>query len=359
MDPATTGPGPTALPTRRRSVYPRGVPEWERTGSPGAGRVVPRAPLGHLARLDASLAEALDVDDVAEAVLEGLIAQPEVARVGVALTEGGGRRLRFTQCRAGEAADTDWCHIDAYDDVPLTAVVRSGEPMRASIDVVEERWPWLGEAERARGNHALAAVPLPGTGSPIGGLLLVYDRPQEFDRAQRDLVEAVARRTAETIVDLRARRSRDQADELSRTEAAAEPGARTASMQLPPEPTAPGRARAFLREELVAWGIDAELVDTAQLCLSEVVTNAVNHAHTPADVRVSLLDGVLTVLVRDRGAEGDVIEPTREEDPLVVYGRGLMLVEALTDRWGSERDAGGTTVWFALDLDRRDPEGSP
>ena len=37
-----------------------------------------------------------------------------------------------------------------------------------------------------------------------------------------------------------------------------------------------------------------------------------------------------------------------------VHGRGLQLVEALSDRWGSERDAAGTTVWFALELDRPD-----
>jgi hypothetical protein len=34
-----------------------------------------------------------------------------------------------------------------------------------------------------------------------------------------------------------------------------------------------------------------------------------------------------------------------------VYGRGLQLVDALVDRWGSERDALGTNVWFSLELD--------
>ena len=34
-----------------------------------------------------------------------------------------------------------------------------------------------------------------------------------------------------------------------------------------------------------------------------------------------------------------------------VSGRGLMLVEALADRWGSEVDASGTTAWFVLELD--------
>ncbi len=36
-----------------------------------------------------------------------------------------------------------------------------------------------------------------------------------------------------------------------------------------------------------------------------------------------------------------------------MHGRGLQLVEALADRWGSERDALGTSVWFALELDEQ------
>jgi anti-sigma regulatory factor (Ser/Thr protein kinase) len=322
----------------------------------------PGASSGVLARLDQALGEATDagdVDDVVRALLEDLAAVPGVCRVGLALTEGGGRRLRFTAAPDGKGPlpdELDWCHIDAYDDVPLTEVVRTGRAVHAELGTLEERWPWLVERERERGGAVLAVVPLPGTGSPIGGLMLVLETTPERGGVRAELLEAAARRTAEAVADVRARRSRDLAEELAETEAAAEPGARTASLRLAPEPTAPRRARAFLSAELQAWGVEEEIVETAQLCLSEVVTNAVNHAHTVADVRLSLLEGVLTVLVRDRGEQGEVLEPTREEDPLAVYGRGLMLVEALTDRWGSERDVGGTTVWFALDVDRRADE---
>lgn len=330
------------------------VSEWGGSGSGARGAGRPRALLGHLARLDTALDEALDVDDVARAVLADLVELPEVCRVALALTEGGGRRLRFADRVPGEPLpeDLEWCHIDAYDDVPLTDVVRTGTSLHAALSTLEERWPWLVEREAERGGAGLAVVPLPGTGSPIGALFVVVGSEARVGQ-QRELVEALARRTAQSIAQVRARRSRDLAEELTETEAVIDPGARTASLRLPPEPTAPRRARQFLREELTTWGIDEEVVETAQLCLSEVVTNAVNHAHTVADVRLSLLEGVLTVLVRDRGGDGDVLEPTREEDPLAVYGRGLMLVEALTDRWGSERDAAGTTVWFALDLEKR------
>lgn len=334
----------------------RDVAEWGEPGPAAQEGGRPRAPLGHLARLDTALDEALDVDDVVRAVLADLVGLPDVGRVALALTEGGGRRLKFVAREPGEPLpdELEWCHIDAYDDVPLTDVVRTGTPLHAALSTLEERWPWLVERESERGSAGISVVPLPGTGSPIGGLFVVVAREDRL-AAQREFLEALARRTAQSIVQVRARRSRDLAEELAETEAVIDPGARTASLRLPPEPTAPRQARQFLREELVAWGIDEEVVETAQLCLSEVVTNAVNHAHTVADVRLSLLDQVLTVLVRDRGAEGEVVspEPVRADDELAVYGRGLMLVEALTDRWGSERDAGGTTVWFALDLDHR------
>ena len=39
-----------------------------------------------------------------------------------------------------------------------------------------------------------------------------------------------------------------------------------------------------------------------------------------------------------------------DDDPMRVFGRGLVLVDALSDSWGSVRDAVGTTSWFVLDL---------
>ena len=62
---------------------------------------------------------------------------------------------------------------------------------------------------------------------------------------------------------------------------------------------------------------------------------------------VELEEDQLTVAVRDRGA-GDVPGLVEDEDPLKVFGRGLQLVDALADRWGTEQDESGTTSWFAL-----------
>ena len=100
--------------------------------------------------------------------------------------------------------------------------------------------------------------------------------------------------------------------------------------------------------------MSSDLAETAQLCLSELVTNAIVHAGTRCELRATL-DTALTVAVRDRGGPASdaalVAAPDADPDPLRVHGRGLQLVDALADRWGSERDAVGTTVWFSLELD--------
>ena len=95
------------------------------------------------------------------------------------------------------------------------------------------------------------------------------------------------------------------------------------------------------------------MVETALLCLSELVTNAVVHAGSPSDVTATL-DHVLTVTLRDRGGAGRDARVDPDPDPMRVHGRGLQLVDALADRWGAEPDATGTTVWFVLELDRPD-----
>ena len=63
----------------------------------------------------------------ARAALASLSDVPAVRRGGLALTEGGGRRLRFTASDR-DGGRVDWCHIDAYDDVPLNTAIRRAKP---------------------------------------------------------------------------------------------------------------------------------------------------------------------------------------------------------------------------------------
>lgn len=106
--------------------------------------------------------------------------------------------------------------------------------------------------------------------------------------------------------------------------------------------------RRFRRRTLDDWRIDEETTDTAVLCLSELVTNAVIHAHAGCVVRVLLEQGILTTTVRDTGTP-DATSVEQLDDPLRVHGRGLQLLDALATRWGSELDTVGTTVWFVLE----------
>lgn len=121
-----------------------------------------------------------------------------------------------------------------------------------------------------------------------------------------------------------------------------------ARRRLENEPTAPGVARRFVRQELTSWDVADELVERATLCVSELATNAVVHGGSTLEVTVELDDGVVTVLVTDSGGN-NAVRRVPGEDPELVSGRGLALVEGLSSSWGSEQGAQGTTVWFELD----------
>jgi len=98
--------------------------------------------------------------------------------------------------------------------------------------------------------------------------------------------------------------------------------------------TAPGCARAWIREILWEWGA-AELADVAELVASELVTNSVNHSpgQDGAVIRLvlSLDQGELAILVRDDNPGVPVAGQPGEDDEA---GRGLLIVEQLSDRCG-------------------------
>jgi len=288
-------------------------------------------------------------DDVTRVTFDALLRLPDVRRVGLALTEGGGRRLRFTASDRDHGRVVDWCHIDAYDDVPLTTVVRTGKPIVGALEDLDGRYEGVVERQRAQSVAALAALPLVGTGPPMGGLVLFYDRPQVFGPDQQaDLV----RRAADLAELLRKVQAAAPRREHGLADLPVEPGTQVSHTVVDADPRSVGEARRHLRRSLAEWGVDDDVVDTAVLCLSELVTNAVIHTGAPSEVRATLEQGLLTVTVRDQGAAGRSPAGTRDErlDPLRVHGRGLQMVGALVARWGSELDTVGTTVWFVLEI---------
>lgn len=295
------------------------------------------------------------LDDVVGRALSRFLLLPGVIRVGVALVEGAGRRLRFTASDRDRDHSTavDWCFIDAYEDVPLTTVVRTGEPIMAALDDLDARFGALVEQQREQSVEALAAVPLLDRGAPVGGVVLFYERTQVFDLAQRDLLLTGAGVLAEQVRTVQIRLPRAQL-ELPQEQ----PGSsvvQTAQVYVDADPRAVALARRFVRQRLAAWGADDDVIADAVLCVSELVTNAVIHTGSPSLVLARLEDGMVTVTVRDQGAEpghcpSDPLGFAARADPLDVHGRGLQFVEALANRWGFELDEVGTTVWFEVAL---------
>jgi anti-sigma regulatory factor (Ser/Thr protein kinase) len=320
---------------------------------------LPSATRARLSRLELALRDAVDVNQATRLLLDELGSVPHVRRVGLALTEGAGRRLRFTANDSGEdsGSDPSWCHIDAYDDVPLTTVARTGESVVGSLAEVAERYPSLAAHEERHDARALMTVPLPGVGSPMGGLVVYFDDDAALSPATRTLLEAAARRVSDAVRRVRVTGGRG-ADDPAPEQIIPGAGGERAELALESDARSAGHARHFLRDQLATWKVDPDVVDGAQLCLSELVTNAIMHAGTTSELMVHLEDGVLTVVVRDVGATARPGVPAtylpvpEDDDPLRVFGRGLTLVDAIADRWGSEQDAYGTTAWFALELDR-------
>jgi anti-sigma regulatory factor (Ser/Thr protein kinase) len=120
----------------------------------------------------------------------------------------------------------------------------------------------------------------------------------------------------------------------------------TVEMDCRADPLAPRQARAFVATAVKAWGL-ADLVERAELLTSEVVTNAIVHAHNPVRLVVEVQSSSVVVEVQEATAQTQVVvedEEVAEAD----HGRGMVLVDALSDRWGWWKADGGKVVWFAL-----------
>jgi anti-sigma regulatory factor (Ser/Thr protein kinase) len=116
---------------------------------------------------------------------------------------------------------------------------------------------------------------------------------------------------------------------------------------LPPVPQSARRARRHVTALLEALGLPA-LADTAALLVSEVVTNVLLHARSEASLRVCARPGALRVEVCDSSA---LPVQRRLRAAEAATGRGLVLLDALAERWGTETRRGGKVVWFELALD--------
>ena len=119
-------------------------------------------------------------------------------------------------------------------------------------------------------------------------------------------------------------------------------------VMLPARASAAGLARQATRAAVATWRL-GYLGDTAVLLVSELVTNAIQHVGPDAAETVLRLEyggSWLRIEVHDASPHGP--QP-RTPDWLDESGFGLLLVDALADKWGVEQTAQGKAVWAELD----------
>ncbi|KAB1990730.1 SpoIIE family protein phosphatase [Streptomyces triticiradicis] len=134
-----------------------------------------------------------------------------------------------------------------------------------------------------------------------------------------------------------------------------------ASWALPEGPEAAGEARRHVREQLAQWHLD-DLVMTTELLASELVGNVIRHACGPIGLRL-LCSGTLVCEVSDASLTMPRIRRATDTDE---GGRGLQLINALCERWGSRYTPDGKAIWTeqalpgaAEQADDEGPVGSP
>jgi len=116
-------------------------------------------------------------------------------------------------------------------------------------------------------------------------------------------------------------------------------------LELPAAPRAAGIAREFARdfvEEHLPDAATPDALDSVTLCVSELVTNALDHATPPYEIRLGLSHDALRVEVDDASERAPVVRPVT---PASVRGRGMFIVSHTATSWGVEAQPDGKTVW--------------
>ncbi|MFC8718683.1 SpoIIE family protein phosphatase [Kitasatospora sp. NPDC057198] len=141
----------------------------------------------------------------------------------------------------------------------------------------------------------------------------------------------------------------DRADDIALLAAAFDgiPAEDVAHWHLQPRHETPGRARRLAGHALRHWGLE-HLAESCELMVSELVTNAIQHATRPVTLRL-----VRTSLLRcEVGDDSPALPRTRRAGPDEERGRGLQIVARCADRWGATRLGAGKVVWFEQRLER-------
>ncbi|MFG3656605.1 ATP-binding protein [Streptomyces sp. NPDC047706] len=145
---------------------------------------------------------------------------------------------------------------------------------------------------------------------------------------------------------------------MNRKSAELDTGIRSFSVQLSSTPRGARLARLLATEQLRSWEIP---LDPGRQIVAELAANAATHGRVGGrDFRLMLyvVGDVLRVEVTD--TRGERLPRPQAPSPGAESGRGLLLVQALADRWGVVGDRfPRKTVWAELRLTARDPSCPP
>ncbi|MEU8980875.1 SpoIIE family protein phosphatase [Streptomyces sp. NPDC048309] len=119
-----------------------------------------------------------------------------------------------------------------------------------------------------------------------------------------------------------------------------------ATWDIPADPALVAPIRRQVGEQLDTWGL-SDAAFTAELVVSELVTNAIRYGEPP--IRLRLIHDAATLIceVSDSSHTAPHLRRVKTFDE---GGRGLLLVAQLTQRWGSRHIAEGKTIWAELAL---------
>jgi anti-sigma regulatory factor (Ser/Thr protein kinase) len=122
-----------------------------------------------------------------------------------------------------------------------------------------------------------------------------------------------------------------------------DPWAVSSTYELPSRPSSARLARRLARGAM--GGCSEPLVETAELLITELISNAIRHASSPPVLRIDVDSGTVRIAVSDESTKTPDVRHAGLEDE---DGRGLLLVESLATSWGWTRTTGGKQIWFTL-----------
>lgn len=124
------------------------------------------------------------------------------------------------------------------------------------------------------------------------------------------------------------------------------PASRVATWDIPSDPALVAPIRKQVVEQIERWNL-TEATFTAELVVSELVTNAIRYGTHP--IRLRLIHDATTLIceVSDTSHTAPHLRRAKTYDE---GGRGLLLVAQLTQRWGSRHTADGKTIWAEIGL---------